>query len=220
MKEGGIFQFQKQMPELDVAVSKIEDVKNIILDKLDRNEETNEIELLSESTLLKSDEDSEIMTNGLALMAVIEKNYEGNETLRSINTQVEGCSHDKWIVTGNNWNFRTLLVPANTTEDIKIRLSHFLKQEHKFAVVDRQREDGRWRGRRFSLNHQNATIHLKDDGAVLVSYEAKEGEVSEPEELLAPEDEKTFDPDEKSSREKKLAIAIAALFLLWYAVKY
>ena len=212
MKEKGIFQFKKQMLELDVAVGTIEDVKNFILDKLDRDEETNDIELFSESTLLKKEEDAETMNNGMALMAVIEKIGGGNETLRSISTQVEGCSHDKWIVTGNNWNFRTLLVPANTTEDIKMRLSHFLKQEHKFAVVDRQREDGRWRGRRFSLNHQNATIHLKDDGVVLVSYEAKDGEASE--ELLAPEDEKTFDPDEKSSREKKLAIAIAVAGLV------
>ena len=155
-----------------------------------------------------------LLNDGRALMAVIDKigGAGGNETLRSISTQVEGCSRDKWIVTGNNWNFRTFLVPANTTEDIKIRLSHFLKQEHKFAVVDRQREDNRWRGRRFSLKHQNATIHLKDDGAVLVSYEAKEGEESE--ELLTPEDEKTFDPDEKSSREKKLAIAIAVAGLV------
>ena len=73
MKEEGIYEFKKQMLELNAELGTIEDIKNIILDKLDRDEETNEIELFSESNLLKGDEKADLLNDGRALMAVIDK---------------------------------------------------------------------------------------------------------------------------------------------------
>ena len=143
-----------------------------------------------------------------------------------LNTTVVGRSEDKWIVTGNNNKFRKIHIKANTTEDqVKILESAEFKGEHKFAIVDKRPEDGRWRGRRYALEHQDATIHLKDDGTVHVSYNSNQGYKSNQGDLrgyqLKSEDEKLYDETEvadRAERNKMLRGVAGAVFSVGKAI--
>ena len=132
----------------------------------------------------------------------------------ALNTTVVGRSKDKWIVTGNNNKFRKIHIKANSTEDkVKILESAVFKGEHKFALVDMKPEDGRWRGRRYTLEHEDATIHLKDDGTVHVTYKSIQGDLRGYQ--LKSEDEKLYDEAEvadRAERNKMLRGVAGAVF--------
>ena len=179
----------------------IKELKETIMDELDIDEE---IEIFSgEETVT---DDTSAVASIQDIRAVIKKNAGCQD--EALNTTVRGGTEDKWIVTGNNTKFRKILIRAKTTEDqVKILESAVFKGEHKFAIVDTRPEDGRWRGRRYALEHQDATIWLKDDGEVHVSYKSSRGDLRGYQ-LLPTEGEKLFDEAEVADRaERKRMLA-------------
>ena len=173
----------------------IEELKETILNALYMDVP---IKIYSEDEVLSDDM---VVDSIKDIHPVVEK-MEGAQD-EVLNTTVVGRSEDKWIVTGNNNKFRKIHIRANTTEDqVKILESAEFKGEHKFAIVDRRPRDGRWRGRRYALEHEDATIHLKDDGTVHVSYKSNQGDLRGYQ-LLPSEEEKLYDEAEVADRAQR-----------------
>ena len=122
----------------------------------------------------------------------------------ALSATVVGGGKECWIVTGNNWNFRTYHISENSEVPvpIKVKANSLLKGEHKFAVVETKGEDGRWTGKRYALQDNNTTINLDFDAGNFVVSTSPSGHV------LTPEAEKTYDPAEKASRKEKINFAL------------
>ena len=171
-----------------------------------------EVQIYRREQELENNEEIGEMTDGEAIVARIERGGGGSEALAA---KVQGASTDVWLVSGNNWKFRMVHIPADSLVDVNIKANTFTKplnQEHKFALVRKKPEDGIWRGRRYELEEDKATIELKDDGAGWFTVKAvfQTGETRREYELT-PGPEKTYDESEMSAREKRINLAIGVV---------
>lgn len=183
--------------------STVDDVKTAIMKELMMNKD---VQIYRGDQVLE-DGDDEIgdITDGEAIVAWIQR--EGGES-EDLSAKVQGGSAAVWLVSGNNWNFRMVKIPSDALTPVNIKANTYrklFKQEHKFALVNEKPEDGIWKGRRYELQEEGATIELQDDGAgwFTVTVVIQGGETRPIRYELIPGPEKTYDERVMSDREKK-----------------
>ena len=189
----------KVIQGLDVSGT-VEDVKTKIRQEMGVRRNIEHFSLYNGFTLLDEEEDIGELNSQSTLLAFMIPVSD-----RKLRPSTRVPTDDIWIVTGSNWIFKAQEVQMKGS--VRLDLQHDLK----FAVVAKDPKDGMWKGRSFTLEDDNATVHL-DDGKVSVSPPG-----SNIQKVLEPEDEKMYDPtiQYQARREKKAhtAIAIAGVLM-------